>query len=117
MLSLSLAVQDVRFKALIELKQLKLHALQQKIRQHVLVERWLQEDCTPNMLMDWGRMRRGPPVKGAGLPYGDSRPVLLQVAPPKAFIPTKPLQEFEAEKNRCEHGCELISQPYTSFCQ
>ena len=52
-------LQELKFEALLQLKALKLRHKQQQLRQQVLVEKWLQEDTHPHMLMDWGRLQRG----------------------------------------------------------
>lgn len=54
-------VQSLKLHGLIESKQLKLLQLQRRLRGEVSVEKWIDQDASPTMLVDWSRMRRARP--------------------------------------------------------
>jgi hypothetical protein len=76
----ALCLQELKLQALVQLKALRLRHKQQQLRQELLVEKWLQEDTHPHMLMDWGRLQRGDsdPVAVAQQQLPLARPQQLQ---------------------------------------
>ena len=88
-----LSIQDIKLKALIEMKSLKLKVAQAALRRDAAREHKLLQSCQPEVLMDWGLCRLANP--------DHNEPDMLYQEPAPVIPVSRISQTAQLELARC----------------